>query len=142
MRRVFLALFSILALAVGAVVAVSLPASAPQSAVQLPVQPAPTSPMGMPACDTEDGAGMALCWWDAQQQGNGQGASVVSGDCAPSIMGRVASADCVTLYDRPTIEVTHSDGSINTIPNGADLVAECVIEFDGDELSECIRAWM
>lgn len=141
MRRVFLSLLSILALSIGAAVTLSLP-STPQSYVHVPTEPSPTSPMGMPTCDTEDGAGMALCWWDAQAQGNGQGNSVVSGDCAPSIMGESASALCVTLYDRPSAEVSNSDGSFNTIPNGADLVGECVMDKSATPIEECIRGWM
>lgn len=47
------------------------------------------------ACATEDGAGMALCWWDAHTRGNGRGTSVVSGDCAEDIT-RIGW--CVKVY--------------------------------------------
>lgn len=101
----------------------------------------PTATPTYPACITEDGAGQALCWWDAQRQGNGEGTSVLSGDCAPSVMGE-ASHVCVNLHARDSITITNEDGSMNTIPNGADLVAECTDEFDkGMERQECIKAW-
>lgn len=119
---------------------VLLPSQSPSTA---PILLAPTSTPALPACITEDGAGQALCWWDAQQQGNGMGNSVVSGDCAPSIVGSEAvSALCVNLHARETREITNADGSINTIPNGVDLVGECIMESDSTPIEECIRGWL
>lgn len=83
----------------------------------------PTPASTLPSCVTEDGAGMALCWWDAQTQGNGKGTSVVSGDCAD--MGEDTSL-CVNVYARDSNEVDNKDGSYHTVPNGADIVGECM----------------
>ena len=139
-RRAFYALLSCIVLTVGIALALSIPTSTTERFTNAPTQHAPT--VTLPMCDTEDGAGMALCWWDAQRQGNGQGTSVVSGDCAPSIMDEVTSQWCVLLHERPSLVMHNEDGSSNTIPNGADLIAECAQEFDGIELQECIRGWM
>lgn len=125
------------------------PAKAPESHVQASTSASPASPMGMPACTTEDGSGQALCYWDAKAQGNGMGESVVSGDCA-SVQGTTYMDDCIALHKRERIEVTNADGSTNTVPNGADLVGEC-IEIDkemnhtdriesGFNLGECFKA--
>lgn len=105
-------------------------------------KPVPSAPV-YPACVTEDGAGQALCMWDAQTQGNGQGTSVVSGDCAPSVVDVDSVALCVMLHSKPSMEIMGQDGSINTVPNGADLVAECTDEFDaGIAQNECMNAWL
>ena len=121
-------------------VTVFLPSQNPSTA---PVLLAPSATPTLPACVTEDGAGQAVCWWDAQAQGNGMGTSVVSGDCAPSVVGSEAvSALCINLHAREMREVTNADGSINTVPNGADLVGECVIESDSQPIEECIRGWL
>lgn len=128
------------------------------------VLPTPTETMGadgspvtdahsLPTCTTEDGAGQALCWWDAQRQGNGQGNSVVSGDCAPSIMGDQATSSlCVNLHSRDSETVDNGDGSSHTVPNGPDLIAECLdidsLMSNADKVSEgwsireCIKAQM
>lgn len=88
--------------------------------------PTPTVSPTLPACVEEDGSGQALCYWDAQVQGNGLGTSVVSGDCAPDVVGGdKVSALCVKAYARKSHTITNDDGSMNTIPNGADLVREC-----------------
>lgn len=113
------------------------PSATPDSIIYTNPKPVHT----MPACTTEDGAGMALCTWDAQKQGNGQGESVISGDCASSIMGD-ASEVCVALHARASMTIPNSDGSSNTIPNGADLIAECAMEFKGTQLQECIAEWL
>lgn len=100
--------------------------------------PAPSATPSLPSCLTEDGAGMALCTWDAQTQGNGQGASVISGDCAPAVMDGdteaqrdAASVACRKLHVQPSTETTYADGTVATWPNGADLVAECADENRG-----------
>lgn len=82
---------------------------------------------GLPACVVEDGNGMALCWWDAQRQGNGHGTSVVSGDCAPDVM-RGAWALCVRLY---------------TVPDGAALDHECAaVKKSGSwTVAQCMDVW-
>lgn len=57
---------------------------------------------GLPECESEDGTGMALCEWDAATMGNGKGTSLISGDCAPSIVGGWLTASrCVLLYSKP-----------------------------------------
>jgi len=81
---------------------------------------------------------MALCYWDAQTMGNGMGTSVISGDCAPMLMGDKASNECVSLY---------AQGQ-----KGIDAVAECVeignteSEYElkrmGWTYSECFSAIM
>ena len=115
--------------------------------------PTPTvSTPSLPPCLTEDGAGQALCYWDAATQGNGRGTSVVSGDCAPSVVGSEASPLCVRVHAMPSDERTNADGSTDTIPNGADLVGECIeidkemtaqekIE-DGFSLYHCFNAYI
>lgn len=118
----------------------------PTATMDAPISPV-TEALSLPTCAEEDGAGMALCYWDAQKQGNGMGTSVVSGDCAPDIMGAEASALCVNLHSRASVTVQNADGSSNTIPNGADLVGECLYDWDGEdstkaELSDCIKAQM
>lgn len=81
----------------------------------------------LPACIEEDGAGMALCYWDAEHMGNGMGMSVISGDCAPDYVGGQDVSDlCVRLYAMASREVDNGDGSSHTIPNGADRAQECV----------------
>lgn len=111
--------------------------------------PAPSATPTYPACLTEDGAGQALCYWDAQSQGNGQGTSVLSGDCAPDIMGEAASAECVMTHAQPSVTETYQ-GAVTEWPNGADLVAECIDENrgmtnaekaeNGFSLIECFKA--
>ncbi len=99
---------------------------APESNVSALSAIAPTSPMDMPACEQEDGAGVALCWWDAQAKGNGKGTSIISGDCAADYVGGYeASVLCVKLHAMKARTITNADGSTNTIPNGSQLVAEC-----------------
>lgn len=66
----------------------------------------------------EDGNGVALCTWARH------GHSVVSGDCAPSIMGSDASTVCVELYAMPTYRYASGDGTID-VPDGPALIAEC-----------------
>jgi hypothetical protein len=101
-----------------------------------PVQPAErhaSAPVAvtptLPSCPTNDetGAGMALCYWNAQAMGNGRGTSVVSGDCAPMIMGDEASKACVILHGTP---------------GGPDLVGECISNENAKAIAECIREVM
>lgn len=134
-----MALLSCLILTGITTVALSVPA-APTRVTNAPTHVAPTPTMA--ACATEDGAGQALCYWNAQEQGNGYGESVVSGDCAPDVMGNEASALCVRLYAQGSSEVVNADGSINSIPNGADLARECIEENGEQQLSECFMAWL
>ena len=110
-----------------------------------PAPTATTNPAGYPACVTEDGAGQALCWWDAQRQGNTYGDSVVSGDCAYE--GDATKSLCVDLHSHPSYTVDNEDGSSHTVPNGSDLVAECQEELQNnndnwteEELQECFTA--
>lgn len=136
MRRVFLSLLSLMVLFAITLAALSVPSSGPERHADAPAVTTPT----LPACVTEDGAGQALCTWDAQRQGNGQGTSVVSGDCAYD--DAMLRGICASLHMRDSEIITYSDGSMNTIPNGVDLVGECQAEFKGDELRECFIAWM
>lgn len=97
--------------------------------------PSPMATPTYPACIAEDGAGMALCTWDAHTMGNGQGTSVISGDCAPAIMGEAASAECVITHKQPSMTETYQ-GAITEWPSGPDLVAECIDENNGMNESE------
>jgi len=137
MRRVLLSLLSLLILAAVTVAALSIPAP-PERHSNAPIVPSPTATL--PACVTEDGAGQALCWWNAQAQGNGMGTSVVSGDCAYE--DEMLRGICASLHMRNSQTINHSDGSSTTIPNGVDLVGECQAEFKGQELRDCFTAWM
>lgn len=75
--------------------------------------PTPTAPPTLPACTSEDGSGQALCYWDADTQGNGLGQDVISGDCAPEYVGSNAISEmCLSLY---------GNGQ-----NGIDAARECV----------------
>lgn len=107
--------------------------------------PTATTP-SLPACLTENGEGQALCYWDAQ----------LSGDCAPDYVGGdEASTECITTHKQPSITRKNADGSTVTIPNGADLIAECLdiereakhdkgmreqLNKDGWNLTECFKA--
>jgi hypothetical protein len=146
MRRMLIALLSCLTMATLVLVSYSLTRPA-ESHATAPVLSTPTSANPYPACITEDGAGQALCMWDAQHSGNGMGISVVSGDCAYED-GYMVNV-CVTLHSQDSYEVMNEDGSSNTVPNGADLVAECQdelqankSEWNDSELLECFKAWM
>jgi hypothetical protein len=121
-----------------AVVSALAPVDVPERPATVVVEQTPT----LPSCPDEEGAGMALCWWDAQAQGNGKGTSVVSGDCAPSIMGDEASKACVILHSRESKIITNESGSTSTIPNGADLVGECIQEQSEIAIAECIKGWL
>lgn len=125
-----------------------------------PAMASPTPTMGteqsLPLCETEDGAGMALCWWDADTMGNGEGTSVVSGDCAIDYTGSViASALCRELHEQASYTYASGEDTI-TVPNGIDLVGECNYELallqvetgndrqivfdDGFSVLECYKA--
>ena len=63
-----------------------------------------TNPMGgplanLPLCGSEAGEGQALCVWEAGTQGNGEGTTIISGDCAPTYVGDNATMQlCMSLY--------------------------------------------
>lgn len=142
MRRVLMGTISALILAVLTIVAVTV-SGTPVSNAPAIVLPTPTNTL--PACITEDGAGMARCYWDAQAQGNGMGTSMVSGDCALAPEASDLTAMCIALYGQPGYEVANEDGSYNSVPNGADLVRECNDESRneiGIELQECYANWL
>lgn len=82
---------------------------------------------GLPACVTEDGAGMALCYWDADSRGNHLGTSVVSGDCAPDVMGG-RSALCVRLYNVPDAETLNR-------------ACKAVKQQGGWTAGQCVTVW-
>lgn len=98
----------------------------------------PTATPSLPACAYEDGSGQALCYWDAQTMGNGEGTSLISGDCAPDYVGgQVSSNLCVDIF---------KEGQA-----GVDFIGECVgIENtisdsdrknEGWTITECFKAW-
>lgn len=112
-----------------------------------PVTNAPVSVApSYPACITEDGAGMALCTWDAQAQGNGYGEDAIGGDCAYE--DSTTREMCITLHARDSYTIEGQNGASNTVPNGVDLVAECQEEWQinrewiDSELQECFSASM
>lgn len=145
MRKQIMTAILALAMLTGIILAFTLPA---QSHAKATATPVPTATPSYPACLTEDGAGQALCWWDAQTQGNGQGHSVVSGDCALSVVSTEAvQAVCLALHKQDSSEHEYQ-GAMVTIPNGVELVQECNDELpdaNGDKgwsLIECYKAWM
>jgi len=156
MRRTISALLSATALTVGILLAITLPSEHVSTA---PVTPAPSATPSatpsLPACPVGDetGAGMALCWWDAQAMGNGMGTSVESGDCALSVVGTPdVQAMCIKVHGLPTVSSEQSDGTVTTMPNGVALVQECT-DIDqtitnserineGWSLMECFKAYM
>src|SRR3954465_3734714 len=126
MRKLILPLLLMVIAAVWfrAIVTAEYPATA------APIAPPATTPYtpaswrtedgsGLPACESEDGTGQSLCYWDAASEGNGEGTSLISGDCAPSIVGGwdVASK-CVILYGRP---------------DGQDAAMECMGVYNENE---------
>ena len=91
----------------------AMPAESP---VDAPVAVAPSATPALPPSASEDGAGMALCWWDATLvipgRSNGKGTSMVSGDCALDITkDERTQSKCINL---------HHNGQ-----EGIDSVAEC-----------------
>ena len=130
MIRRIAALLTVPAILALLALAVFLPADSPATGPVL-AAPSATTP-SYPPCVTEDGAGQALCMWDAHTMGNGEGSSVLSGDCAPAYVGGYdVSAVCVALYAQPSSEHEYQGATI-TVPNGADLVGECLsIETSG-----------
>lgn len=63
-----------------------------------------TNPLGgplsnLPVCTDETGAGYSLCVWDASSNGNGDGTTIVSGDCAPDYVGKDNMQLCITVHD-------------------------------------------
>jgi len=136
MRRI-LALLTVPAILALLALAVFLPAESPATA---PVFTAPSAAPTYPACVEEDGYGMALCMWDG----------VLSGDCAPAYVGGYeVSALCVNIHAMPSSEHEYQGATI-TVPNGADLVGECVQEWntidpevakaEGFTLENCFKA--
>lgn len=111
-----------------------LPTSAPTAT---PAQPTPSATPSYPPCVTEEGAGQALCWWDAQTQGNGEGTSVVSGDCAPSVVGMDSVNTCVVVHGMDSYTYEYQGATV-TVPNGADLIGECVIDKADMPIRECL----
>jgi hypothetical protein len=99
----------------------------------------------LPACKVEDGNGQALCWWDAKRRGNHKGRSVISGDCAPSVMGNVRTVRlCVKLHAQRAYDVTYQ-GAVNHTPAGPALIDECVSDARTEGsgyLAECLAAWI
>jgi hypothetical protein len=81
----------------------------------------------LPICRTEDGAGQALCWWSASRQGNGKGRSVVSGDCAPAVVGASAVKACVKLHSQPAYSYRYQGATVR-VPAGPALIDECVAD--------------
>lgn len=65
--------------------------------------------------------------------------------CAPKIntvclkVSLKDRAACVSLYSRPASTVKNQDGSIISNPAGPALVAECLSQYKGSELSACLR---
>lgn len=60
----------------------------------------------------------------------------------PAACKRVRLSDraaCVALWHRPARTVTNPDGSSYTDPAGPVLVAECLSQYTGTELSACLR---
>lgn len=121
-----------------------MPSQTPTTAIILP---APSATPSLPVCVTEDGAGQALCTWDAHAQGNGYGEDVISGDCAYE--DSTTRELCVTLHGQASYTTEGQNGASNTVPNGVDLVGECQEELQvgksewlDSELQECFSAWL
>ena len=124
----------------------------------MPAQSAPATDVHttLPACTHEDGSGQALCYWDAQVQGNGMGTDVIAGDCSIGTVGdMVTSAWCLTLWAQPAIVTYLEDGAVSELSEGKVLVDDCLtIEWearndnairetlnnDGWNLAECFKA--
>jgi hypothetical protein len=90
--------------------------------------PTPT----LPACVTEDGAGQALCLWDAQHMGNGVGTSVISGDCALVTQANRMQALCVQMH-------TTQKGTIIAQECNDMMPFESVKESDWEWLDRCYK---
>jgi hypothetical protein len=105
------------------------------------VQPTTYTPMAtptysLPLCENEDGSGQPLCVWDATYQGDGEGNTIIAGDCSVDTVGDKATSDmCLKAY------ASH---------NGAERVDECLtIEWEistgeakrenGWTLAECFK---
>lgn len=92
------------------------------------------NPMGgplanLPLCGTEDGSGMALCVWQGEVQGNGEGSTIISGDCAPTYVGSDSLMRmCVRLYES----------------NSGDDAQDCNSEYENDivELKHCYARFL
>lgn len=92
-----------------------------------------TSPLGgplgnLPLCATEAGEGQALCVWEAGNQGNGEGRTIISGDCAPSYVGDDATMRmCISLYEMSQYDVQECNDEF--IPNTVEL-KKCYARFN------------
>lgn len=133
-----------LAMLLGAAILL-MPAQSHSPTVE-PSAPIASAPVALPECVTEDGAGMALCVFiDRKYDGQGDimRGNVISGDCAPDIVGgSEASALCVQLHAMPASTYTYQDAEI-TIPTGPDRVSECTDDRElGMPVIECIKAQM
>lgn len=102
-----------------------------------PNAPIASAPVDLPKCVGEDGAGMALCMYQGSYK------PIVSGDCAPDIVGgNEASALCVQLHSMPASTYTYQDAEI-TIPTGADRVSECTDARESEvSMIDCFRGQM
>lgn len=94
----------ILPLLLATILCVGLYASTLASAPESDAHGTVTNPLGgplgnLPLCATEAGEGQALCVWEAGTQGNGEGTTIISGDCAPTYVGDDATMRmCMSLY--------------------------------------------
>ncbi len=79
--------------------------------------PMATPTYSLPLCENEDGSGQALCVWDAAYSGDGEGNTIIAGDCSTDTVGSEAiSKVCLKAY------AAH---------NGAERVDECLtIEWE------------
>lgn len=115
--------------------------------------PAVSAPTSLPACLQEDGAGMALCTWDARRQGNGPeriaqgrwpGRAVISGDCArDAITADDAVSLCVRLHAQTAYDVVYQGTTVH-VPAGPDLIDGCVADARTPghaTVSRCIATW-
>jgi hypothetical protein len=144
MRRVLYTLISTITLAAIVLLAYALSTAASTPVTNAP-HAAPSSTPTLPACGAEDGAGQALCTWQG----------VVSGDCAPSVVGsEYTSRVCVQVHTLGTITQTNPDGA-TTNAYGPDMVSECIdimqsgnldnemltiLEGEGWTILKCFRA--
>lgn len=124
-----------LAMLLGAAILL-MPAQSHSPTVE-PSAPIASAPVALPECVGEDGAGMALCMYQ------GSYGPIVSGDCAPDIVGgSEASALCVQLHAMPASTYTYQDAEI-TIPTGPDRVSECTDDRESEvSMIDCFRGQM
>jgi hypothetical protein len=144
---------------VGALIALLTihPATPVHTAVSLPTASTSATPAAtptLPACESEDGSGQALCMWDASESGNGEGTDAVGGECAMGSVGittKALSALCVRVWSIPA----YTRG--NDSWNGKGMVSECtdiewerqsdkesasILKEDGWTLEECLKGML